>query len=115
MQTVVETPSYLREAKQAGLSPADCSYIVEFLAVNPDAGVEMSGTGGTRKLRFASKGKGKSGGVRVITFYTGKEPPVFLLNVFSKNEKINLTGAEKSALKSILGQLADTYQKEGKI
>ena len=111
MQTVVETPSYLREAKQAGLSSVDCKAIVDFLAANPDAGVEMSGTGGARKLRFAAKGKGKSGGVRVITFFTGKELPVFLLNVFSKNEKINLSAAERNSLKRILKQLTDFYQK----
>jgi len=110
MQTVVETPSYLKEAKQAGLSSADCRTIVDFLAVNPDAGVEIPGTGGARKLRFAAKGKGKSGGARVITFYSGRELPVFLLNVFSKNEKVNLTAAERNSLKLILKQLAEFYQ-----
>jgi hypothetical protein len=38
------------------------------MAAKPDAGDEIRGTGGARKIRFAAKGKGKSGGVRVITF-----------------------------------------------
>jgi hypothetical protein len=57
--------------------------IVTTLAANPTAGVEIPGTGGARKLRFAGRGKGKSGGYRVITFYSGVGVPVFLLNVFA--------------------------------
>jgi hypothetical protein len=64
----------------------------------------MPGTGGARKVRFAAKGKGKSGGVRVITFYSGQEIPVFLLNVFAKNEKIDLTAAERNEMKKILSR-----------
>jgi hypothetical protein len=41
-------------------------------------------------VRFAGKGKGKSGGYRVITFYSGSDIPVFLLNMFAKNEKADL-------------------------
>lgn len=110
MQTVVETPAYLRDAKKAGLSDEERRLIVEFIATNPEAGAEMPGTGGARKVRFAAKGKGKSGGVRVITFYSGEEIPVFLLNVFSKNEKVDLSATERNVLKSLLGQLVETYE-----
>jgi len=60
-------------------------------------------------LRFAGKGKGKSGGYRVITFYGGDDIPVFLLNVFAKNEKTDLSQAERNELKMVLSTLADTY------
>jgi hypothetical protein len=113
MQTVVETPEYLKDAKRAGLSEAERQAIIDFLATRPDAGDEMPGTGGARKVRFAAKGKGKSGGVRVITFYSGEEIPVFLLNVFAKNEKIDLTAAERNEMKKILSRLVDIY--EGRI
>ena len=67
--------------------------------------------GGARKVRFAGRGKGKSGGYRVITFYTGPAFPVFLLNIFAKGEKINLTMAECNALRVILAEIAATYRK----
>src|SRR5262245_2301149 len=110
MHTVVETPGYLKDAKQAGLSNEEQQAIIDFIAANPKAGDEIRGTGGARKLRFAAKGKGKRAGVRVITFYTGVELPVFLLNVFSKNEKIDLSAAERNTLKKILDQLVQVYK-----
>jgi len=110
MQTVIETADFLRDAKDAGLSDEERREIVDFIASNPLAGDEMAGTGGARKVRFAAKGKGKSGGVRVITFYSGDDIPVFLLNVFAKGDKVNLTKAERNDLKKILGSIADAYR-----
>lgn len=110
MHTVVETPEYLRDVKRAGLSQEECEAIVAFMAARPQAGDEIRGTGGARKVRFAAKGKGKSGGVRVITFFSGSEIPAFLLNVFAKNEKIDLSAEERSTLKKILSRLVDAYR-----
>ncbi len=61
MQTVVE-------AKALGVTETEKASIVTWIAVNPDAGNVIEGTGGARKVRFAGKSKGKSGGYRVITF-----------------------------------------------
>lgn len=111
MQTVIETELFLRDAKSIGLSDEERDAVVNFVANNPDAGNEIRGTGGARKLHFAGKGKGKSGGYRVITFYSGEDIPVFLLNVFAKNEKIDLSQAERNELKMVLTALADTYRR----
>ena len=111
MQTVVETPAYLRDTKDAGLSEEERAAIVTHLSRRPDAGDEIPGTGGARKLRFAGRSKGKSGGYRVITFYSGEDVPVFLLNVFAKGDKINLSQAERSELRRVLQSLAETYRK----
>src|SRR5579862_3181715 len=111
MQAVVETDVYLRDAKSVGLSEKERAAIVDFVALNPDAGDEIKGTGGARKMRFAGKGKGKSGGYRVISFYSGDDIPVFLLNVFAKNEKADLSQAERNELKTVLGELADAYRR----
>ena len=62
-------------------------------------------------MRFAGRGKGKSGGYRVITFRGGQDVPVFLLNVFSKGEGVDLTQAEPNALKADLAGLAKDYKK----
>ncbi len=108
-QAVIETPTYLRDAEDAGLSEADRDAIVMFLAANPDAGVVIRGTGGARKVRFAGRGKGKSGGYRVITFFSGPEIPVFLLAMLSKGERADLSQNERNELKRELSALVDDY------
>jgi len=86
VQTVIETADYLLDAKRAGLNADERENIARLIAEHPDAGDKIPGTGGARKLRVAGRGKGKSGGYRVITFFSGSDVPVFLLNVFAKGE-----------------------------
>ena len=114
MHTVIETSSYLADAKAAGLAATDRDAVVEMIASNPQAGDEIGGTGGARKVRVAGRGKGKSGGYRVITFYSGKNVPVFLLALYSKGEKANLSKAERNELKAILGDIVQEYRKGAK-
>lgn len=111
MQAVIETGIYLRDAKSVGLSETERAAIVDFVARHPDAGAEIKGTGGARKIRFGGQGKGKSGGYRVVSFYSGADIPVFLLNVFAKNEKTDLRKAERNELKTTLAALAETYRR----
>lgn len=111
MHTVVETRSFLGDAEALGMSESERVEILSFLAANPDAGDVIAGTGGARKLRFSRGGKGKRGGYRVITFFTGSAFPVFLLNAFAKNEKANLTKVECAALKKLLSAITATYEK----
>src|ERR1700756_5973526 len=113
MHTVSETHVFRRAAAQAGMSDGDRARLVSFLAANPMAGEEIVGTGGCRKVRFAGRGKGKSGGYRVITFFTGTDIPVFLLNIFAKNEKTDLAPKERRVLKSVLGDILQTYRSTG--
>jgi hypothetical protein len=115
MQSVIETPSFLADAKDAGLSDAERMEIVDAIAADPMMGDEIRGSGGARKIRFAGRGKGKSGGYRVVTFFSGPDIPVFLLNVFSKGDRANLSTAEVNALRMILGRIVETYRgKDGK-
>jgi hypothetical protein len=108
---VVETTDYLSDAKAAGMTVAEREAVVMLLSTTPNAGVEIPGTGGARKLRVAGRGKGKSGGYRVISFYTGADVPVFLLNVFSKGDRVDLTQAERNELRKELAGLAEDYRK----
>ena len=110
MQTVVETPAFLSDARSLGLPVTERLAIVTWIAANPEAGDVIEGTGGARKVRFAGKGKGKSGGCRVITFFSGTDIPVFLLNIFAKNEKTNLTARERQVLKTVLGDMVRAYR-----
>ena len=113
LHTVVEMPEYLSRARGL-LSEAERAAIIDWLAANPAAGDLIVGSGGARKLRWAAKGKGKSGGVRVITFFGGMGIPVFLLSVFGKSDKANLTMAERNQLRTMLSTLATEYRKGGK-
>jgi hypothetical protein len=90
MHTVCELPAFRRKAEQAGMSEDEISDLISFLAENPTAGDEIEGTGGCRKVRVAGRGKGKSGGYRTITFFSGETTPVFLITVFSKGARASL-------------------------
>ena len=58
----------------------------------------MPGTGGFRKVRVAREGMGKSGGARVVYIWRNDKFPAFLLTVFPKNEKANLSKKGKKRL-----------------
>jgi hypothetical protein len=111
LQTVVETAGFLADARSLRLTESERMEIVGWIGENPMAGDAIEGTGGARKLRFAGKSKGKSGGYRVITFSSGTDVPVFLLNIFAKNEKADLTPKEKVVLKMVLGDIVGTYKR----
>ncbi|CAA6605456.1 RelE cytotoxic translational repressor of toxin-antitoxin stability system (modular protein) [Rhodospirillaceae bacterium LM-1] len=114
MQTVVETPDFLTDAKAAGLREDERMLIVRHFAEHPSSGDEIKGTGGARKTRLALRHKGKSGGLRVISFFSGDDVPVFLLNLFTKGDKIDLTQAERNELRTILAGVVDAYRKGAK-
>lgn len=111
MHTVSELPAFRKHATQAGMSEDDIADFIDHIAQNPEDGDVIEGTGGCRKVRFAIRGngKGKSGGVRTITFYTGEDLPVFLLTVFGKSQKVNLTKAERNQLKTLTDAIVDAY------
>jgi hypothetical protein len=110
MHAVIETPDYLDDAADAGLTGEERAKIISLLATDPLVGVMIPGTGGARKIRFAGRGKGKSGGYRIITFYGGKDVPLFLLNVFAKGDKVDLSAAERKQLRTELAGLAVEYR-----
>jgi hypothetical protein len=109
VHTVVETTAYLSAARDAGMDEGEMEAVVNILAADPEAGAIMPRCGGARKLRVAKPGRGKSGGYRVVTYYGGLGVPVFLLTVFGKGEKDNLSDAEKNALAKLTKRLRDHY------
>lgn len=111
MQTVAELNAFRKHADLAGMADEDIEELVAYLGENPEAGEEIQGTGGCRKVRFAIRGnnKGKSGGVRTITFYSGDLMPVFLITVFGKSQKVNLTKAERNGLKKLTDAIVQEY------
>lgn len=110
VQSVIQTPTFLMQAKRCGLTDSEVQEIVAVIAVDPKAGALMPGTGGARKLRHAREGMGQSGGFRTIHYFGGDDIPVFALAIYGKNEKGNLSKAERNELASILPRLADAYR-----
>lgn len=94
MLTVVETSAFSRRAEKL-LSADEYEDLLFYLALHHDLGNEIPGTGGVRKLRFAAKGHGKSGGVRVIYYFYDKENPIYAIFVYGKNEQANLSSGQK--------------------
>ena len=113
VHTVVETPAYLAAAADAGMTDDEMKAAVDLIAGNPSAGDIMQGAGGWRKVRVAGKGRGKSGGYRVITYYATAEVPVFLLTVFSKGDRASLTKGERNALGVLSKRLTDSLRGRG--
>lgn len=105
MHTVIETPAYLRSAKSAGMSEDEMKEAVDAVSADPASGDLIKGSGGCRKVRIAGRGKGKSGGYRVITFHVTSHG-VFLLWVISKGRSANLTDAQVNELAKVVKAFA---------
>jgi hypothetical protein len=69
------------------------------LVQRPTAGSVIPGAGGLRKLRWAMAGRGKRGGARVIYFWHPESARILMLFVYSKNEREDLTAAQRQALR----------------
>jgi len=72
-----------------------------FLFSNPKAGAVIQETGGLRKVRWAIKGKGNSGFVRVIYFYVTAAAQIRLTAIYKKGVKDDLNAAGKKVLKKL--------------
>lgn len=108
MITVAEVPEYIRRVEKL-LSNEERRDVIDYLAAHPKAGVIMEGTGGVRKLRWGRGGQGKSGGVRVIYYFHSEAMPLYLLTLFAKNERANISKAERNELAGLVEILVQTW------
>jgi hypothetical protein len=76
-----------------------------FLIENPTAGDIIQGTGGLRKIRWSSSGKGKRGGIRIIYYLCLGKDQIYLMTLYAKNEIIDLSSDDKKALRQILEKM----------
>jgi len=106
--TVAEVDPFRATAGRAGLADDDREALTLFLAENREAGSLMQGTGGLRKLRWPGKSKGKRGGYRVIYFFFNETVPLYLLAIYPKNQRIDLTPEQKKRLTALAKQLKET-------
>lgn len=82
---------------------------MSYLSAHPRAGDVMEGTGGVRKLRWARGGRGKRSGVRIIYYVYSDAMPLYLLTLFAKNERANLSKVERNDLADIVDALVSAW------
>ncbi len=109
--TIVELPGYIKKAERL-LNEDERSSLILYLSTYPKSGVIMQGTGGVRKIRWARKGKGKSSGIRAIYFFYSDKIPLFMLTIFGKGEKENLSKSERNELAKSVQLLVNTYKRK---
>ena len=110
MHTVIESPTVLADCQKAGVSDKDRGMMVSAISNDPKKGDVMPGTGGARKLRFAGRGKGKSGGYRTVHFYAAADVPALMLALIDKGERADLSQAERNELRKELSGYAADYR-----
>ena len=103
-RTFIETPIFTAKWQDLGLTDKNLKDLQEILLEKPKLGDTISHTGGLRKIRIPmeNKGKGKRSGARVIYVDVDIKETVYLVNVYSKDEKADLTPDEKKALKAVV-------------
>lgn len=97
LRTVAETPIFQRYAADVW-SDSERIEFINWIALNPEAGDVIPGSGGCRKVRWAASGRGKSGGARVI-YFNATEQTIWLLIVYTKSKFDNLPTSFLAELK----------------
>lgn len=111
MQTVAETPLFTRQADKL-FSEEEKRDLIDYLAENPLAGDEIPGTGGVRKVRFGTRGRGKRGGARVVYFYGGQRVPIYALLAYSKSDKTDLSTGERRAVAVLVKAIKSQWREK---
>lgn len=106
-RTFKEVPSFTRKWQELGLTDDDLRNLENILLENPKAGDTIAGTGGLRKIRIPLENTGKRGGGRVLYIDVEIKETIYLINVYTKNEKDDLTEEEKKAFKAVVKLLKE--------
>ena len=101
----INTPVYDKLWNDLGLTDDDLCDLQNTLLSNPQAGDIIEGAGGAAKVRYASQGKGKSGGIRVIYCDLTHKKRLYLLLCYPKSKQDDLTQEQKKQLKALIKTL----------
>ena len=92
---------HLTRLVTATLDDASYARLQGLLTTRPDAGTVVVGTRGLRKLRWAVRGRGKSGGVRVIYYWAVADDVLLMLYLYPKSVRNRLTKDQEQALAAL--------------
>lgn len=104
---IVRTTRYAKDLKRLGVTDGEAAAIELAIASHPTAGDVVVGLGGVRKLRFAMGSRGKSGGGRAIYLLLLPDDTAILLLAYAKNEKADLTPADRKVLRALIKEVTD--------
>jgi hypothetical protein len=93
------------------LTPEQQNAVIDLVAYEPTCGDVIRGTGGLRKVRIGRSGSGKRGGARVIYYFHDVDTPIFLVALYAKNEKGDITAAEKKEFAALVKELVVQWQR----
>jgi hypothetical protein len=112
--TFAQAASFVSDWRRLGLTDGDLRELESQIMQRPDIGPVMRGTRGLRKMRFSpeSSGRGKSGSLRVCYVCFPEFGTVYLLLLYAKNEKDNLTDAERAHVRNWIGTLRRGLEEE---
>lgn len=100
----IETPTFTRMVTSL-LTDDEYGDLQNVLVEDPARGDLIKGGGGIRKLRHAIQGRGKSGGVRVIYYWVKDNHRIYMLVVYQKSKKDDLTDKETAVLREFVKEL----------
>ena len=83
-------PEDMQSENQSERQKVFGDFATQNLALTPDAGDIVPGTGGVRKVRWSRPGAGKRGGVRVVYFNRLADGQIWLLLIYSKSVRDNV-------------------------
>jgi len=95
----IETSSF-SAIRERYFTDLDFHLLQLFLMANPQAGNVIRGSGGVRKLRWGTGGRGKRGGLRVIYYWVTRNDQILLITAYRKNEMADLS---RAALRKMRG------------
>jgi hypothetical protein len=108
--SVIELAGYRRRSDEL-LTQVEQEAVVDLVAYEPTCGDLIPGTGGLRKVRVGRGGIGKRGGARVVYYYHDDRLPIFLLALYAKNEKGDLTVAEKKEFAALVKEMVAQWRR----
>lgn len=109
-RTFIQTAEFVKKWEQLGLSDDDLRRLELEIMRNPHVGSVIQGTGKLRKMRFAFENSGKRGSTRICYVDFAIFETIYLITVYSKNEKDNLSKAEQNAIKNLIDILENSLK-----
>lgn len=107
-RTFIQTNEFARNWDRLGFSDDDMRRLELEILKDPKIGKVIKGTGNLRKMRFAFENEGKSGSARVCYVDFVVKETIYLITIYPKKEKDNLTQAECNNIKKMIDVLEES-------
>ena len=107
IRTFIQTPVFSKKWDEMGMTDDDLRLLENIILRDPKAAPAIQGTGGLRKIRIPYGNNDKRSGGRVIYIDIDVKETIYLLDIYVKNEKIDLSDNEKKLLKKLVDLLRE--------